>query len=95
MEYPDIHFKQELLFVAELEGEGEYLTYSTYQTYNVLQQDRLRVPVITVSYILPVDSFSKTCVNGHSQKDWKFVFKTKYRLMQVKSIAFCNAFDLH
>ena len=54
MEYPDIHFKQELLFVAELEGEGEYLTYSTYQTYNVLQQDRLRVPVITVSHILPV-----------------------------------------
>ena len=49
MEYPDIHFKQELLFVAELEGEGEYLTYSTYQTYNVLQQDKLRVPVITVS----------------------------------------------
>ena len=68
MEYPDIHFKQELLFVAELEGEGEYLTYSTYQTYNVLQQDRLRVPVITVSHILPVDSYSKTCVNGHSQK---------------------------
>ena len=39
--------------------------------------------------------------NGHSQKDRKSVFKTNYRLIQVKSIselskgAFCNTFDLH
>ena len=35
----------------------------------------------------------------HSQKDQKLVFKTNYRLMQVKSIAecsaFCNTFYLH
>ena len=30
------------------------------------------------------------CKNGHSQKDGKLVFKTNYRLMQVKSIAECS-----
>ena len=29
-------------------------------------------------------------LNGHSQKDRKLVFETKYRLMQVKSIAECS-----
>ena len=29
----------------------------------------------------------KPFLNGHSQKDQKLVFKTNYRLMQVKSIA--------
>ena len=30
-------------------------------------------------------------INGHSQKDHTLVFKTNYRLMQVKSIAECSA----
>ena len=30
---------------------------------------------------------TKTCVNGHSQTDQKLFFKTKYCLMQIKSIA--------
>ena len=34
--------------------------------------------------------YSKTCINSHSQKDRKLVFKTNYRLMQVKSIAECS-----
>ena len=34
--------------------------------------------------------YSKTCLKGHSQKDQKWVFKTNYRLMQVKSIAECS-----
>ena len=38
----------------------------------------------------------KPVFSGHSKKDQKWVFKTNYRLMQVKSIAeFCNTFDLH
>ena len=32
----------------------------------------------------------KPMQNGHSQKDRKLVFKTNYRLMQVKSIAECS-----
>ena len=32
----------------------------------------------------------KPVLNGHSQKDPKLVFKTNYRLMQVKSIAECT-----
>ena len=35
------------------------------------------------------EAYSKTCVNGHSQKDRQLVFKTNYHLMQVKSIAEC------
>ena len=43
----------------------------------------------------------KPALSSHSHKDKKLVFKTNYRLMQVKSIAecsnraFCNTFDLH
>ena len=42
----------------------------------------------------------KPVQNSQSQKDRKLVFKTNYRLMQVKSIAecskgSCNTCDLH
>ncbi|KAK6178000.1 hypothetical protein SNE40_012846 [Patella caerulea] len=45
-ELPDVTFKRDLMLVLELEGQGSYVTYSTYQKYNQLQQDQLRVPVI-------------------------------------------------
>ena len=32
----------------------------------------------------------KTVLSGHSKRRPKFVFKTDYRLMQVKSIAECR-----
>ena len=48
-EYPEIHFKNEFLMIAELKGDGNYVTYSTFQTYNSLQQDHLRIPLITVT----------------------------------------------
>ena len=34
--------------------------------------------------------YNKTCVNGHSQKDRKLLFKTNDHLMQVESIAECS-----
>ena len=43
----------------------------------------------------------KPVLSGHSKRRPKLVYKTDYRLMQVKSIAecskgaFCNTFDLH
>ena len=43
----------------------------------------------------------KPVLSSHSKRRPKIVFKTNYRLMQVKSIAecskraFCNTFDLH
>ena len=40
--------------VAELEAEGSYLTYSTFQNYNNLQQANLRVPLITVTYTVDI-----------------------------------------
>ena len=64
----------------------------------------------TVHEPLPVSTV-KPVLSNHSKKDQKLVFKTNYRLMQVKSIAecfpwskvlqnapreaFCNTFDLH
>lgn len=39
-------FKRQLLVVIELENEGDFITYSTYQRYNQLQQQNLRVPLI-------------------------------------------------
>ena len=39
-----------------------------------------------------------TVLSGHSKRRPKLVFKTDYRLMQIKSIAeyaICNTFDLH
>ena len=41
-------------------------------------------PFIIVPYTV------KPVYNGHSQKDQKMVFKTNYRLMQVKNIAECS-----
>ena len=49
----------------------------------------------------PQGNYSKTCLKRPLKKKTKLVFKTVYRLMQVKSIAecskraFCNTFDLH
>ena len=43
----------------------------------------------------------KPVLSDHPKEDQKLVFKTDYRLMQIKSIAecskraFCNTFDLH
>ena len=48
-----------------------------------------------------INKNSKLCAERPSKKDQILVFKTDYRLMQVKSIAkcskraFCNTFDLH
>ncbi|KAL5021529.1 hypothetical protein ScPMuIL_000684 [Solemya velum] len=45
-EYPDVDFKKELLLVLELEGETNYITYSTFPKYNQLRQQFLRLPLI-------------------------------------------------
>ena len=38
----------------------------------------------------------KPVLNGQSKEDKKkMIFKTDNHLMQVKSIAFCNTFDLY
>ena len=49
----------------------------------------------------PVGKESTRYLAATQDEDQTFVFKTNYRLMQVKSIAvcskraFCNTFDLH
>ncbi|KAL8590014.1 hypothetical protein ACOMHN_007039 [Nucella lapillus] len=47
-ETPEVAFKHELMLVVDLQGNpGDYVTYSTFQAYNQLQEGRLRVPLIT------------------------------------------------
>jgi len=43
-EQPEIHYQHELIMMAEL--ENDYLTWSTYQNYNNLQMEKLRLPLI-------------------------------------------------
>lgn len=47
-EVPTVHFKKQFLVVLELEQEGSFITYSTYQRYNQLQQQNIRIPLIQV-----------------------------------------------
>ena len=35
-------------------------------------------------------AYSKHVLSGHSKEDQKLVFKTDYRLLEVKSIAECS-----
>ncbi|KAK7498112.1 hypothetical protein BaRGS_00010700 [Batillaria attramentaria] len=49
-EIPTVAFKHDILLIVELNNagaEGNYLTYSTFQMYNQLQEQRLRIPVIS------------------------------------------------
>ena len=41
------------------------------------------------------DTMLKLARGNTTEKKQKLIFKTDYRLMQVKMGAFCNTFDLH
>ena len=66
---------------------------STSTSITTLERTAAQATVGFKYTVLPVQ-------NGHSQKDHKLVFKTNYRLMQVKvlqyapRVAYCNTFDL-
>uniref|UniRef100_A0A8D0GG25 Transmembrane protein 231 n=1 Tax=Sphenodon punctatus TaxID=8508 RepID=A0A8D0GG25_SPHPU len=48
MEQPTVQFQYEVLLVALTgTGPGSFLTWSTFPTFNRLQEDRLRVPLIS------------------------------------------------
>ena len=49
-EQPDVKFKHQILVILETLEAGKYVTWSTYQNYNQLQQKNLRVPLVKVSY---------------------------------------------
>ncbi|XP_074055752.1 transmembrane protein 231 [Macrotis lagotis] len=46
-EQPSVHFNHEVLFLALTSSPHDYLTWSTFPTFNQLQEDNLRVPVVT------------------------------------------------
>ncbi|ELU05079.1 hypothetical protein CAPTEDRAFT_227912 [Capitella teleta] len=45
-EQPDVNFKYEMLLILDTSLDGDYVTWSTYQNYNQLQMEKLRVPVV-------------------------------------------------
>lgn len=55
LEQPDVTYKKQLLFVADLASPGDFLAWSTYANYNNLMQSNLRVPQVT-SYELDSNS---------------------------------------
>ncbi|KAL4234256.1 hypothetical protein ACF0H5_005906 [Mactra antiquata] len=75
-EYPTIHFKNELLMVAELEGEGNYVTYSTFQRYNALEQSHIRIPLIVSR---------EEDVNGDGKPD-NLIFTMELPLLDTENI---------
>ena len=50
-EQPDVRFKHEILLVVQGNTPGSFLAYSTFQNFNQLLQQKLRIPLIKVSSI--------------------------------------------
>lgn len=76
-EVPTVHFKKQFLVVLELEQEGSFITYSTYQRYNQLQQQNIRIPLIQVGIWLLnlIDEFIYRYVNNFTKsRNQKFDF---------------------
>ena len=48
-EQPDVRFKHEILLVVQGNTPGSFLAYSTFQNFNQLLQQKLRIPLIKVS----------------------------------------------
>lgn len=49
LEQPTVRFRYEVLFVATIgSGPGSFLAWSTFPAFNRLQEDRLRVPLLSV-----------------------------------------------
>ncbi|KAG8562837.1 hypothetical protein GDO81_015832 [Engystomops pustulosus] len=46
-EQPDVHFRYEALFIALSSTSGDYLAWSTFQGFNNLVGDKLRIPLIS------------------------------------------------
>ncbi|XP_001637977.2 transmembrane protein 231 [Nematostella vectensis] len=45
-EQPDVYYKHQLLLVAQGNTPGSFLAYSTFQNFNQLLKDNLRIPMI-------------------------------------------------
>ena len=47
-EQPDVHFKYALFVIMDTSRDGDYVAWSTYQNFNQLQMEHLRVPLVKV-----------------------------------------------
>ena len=81
-EVPTVSFKKQLLVVFELEQEGSYITYSTYQRYNQLQQQNIRIPLIQVK-------LQCNCINNAVCKEQWIIFSV-FRIKKVDFFSLTN-----
>lgn len=51
-EQPDVHYKHELLLILQGSVPGSYLAYSTFQNFNRMLQQNVRIPLIKVRSLL-------------------------------------------
>ena len=47
-EYPDVNFMYRVILYADTSKNGDYVAWSTFQNFNQLQDDSLRVPLLKV-----------------------------------------------
>ena len=58
-EYPDVKFMYNVILYADTSKSGEYVAWSTFQNFNQLQGDNLRVPLLKVNLF----EISNVCIN--------------------------------
>ena len=61
-EQPEVHFKHDLIVIAQGTGVDSLVTYSTFQNYNNLMGDHVRIPYIQVRILLYVHLLYSTCL---------------------------------
>ncbi|XP_057239052.1 transmembrane protein 231 isoform X1 [Malurus melanocephalus] len=71
LEQPTVRFRYEVLFVATIEsGPGSFLAWSTFPAFNRLQEDRLRVPLVSYTLLqLHITEVLKILAQKHG-KPW-------------------------
>ncbi|XP_020624600.1 transmembrane protein 231-like isoform X2 [Orbicella faveolata] len=57
-EQPDVRFKHEILLVVQGNTPGSFLAYSTFQNFNQLLQQKLRIPLIKKYVALQMESMA-------------------------------------
>ena len=56
-EQPEVHFKHQFILFLQGLTSDSYVAYSTYQNFNNLVNDKLRIPVTKVVYCLMLKTF--------------------------------------
>ena len=79
-----------LYFLIRIKENEEAVIKTVKEAETVESFTPLLEDIFTETLQLSKSKYSKTCLKRPLKKDRKLVFKTDYRLMQVKSITECS-----